>query len=325
MVRRNLERAIGGPEARREVVIWPTDSGQIPDGVQGFLVAYLSPDWDERRQPLERLVATCGAAPRRFKNALAVALPDRAPFDGARQAARTALAVESLLSKTSRHNFSAEQMAELRERATAANRKLTSLTGHAYERVAVPVGGEAGGIRFEEVSLSTVLAAGRGLHERVRDALSHHVFDRLTPARLAAVAKVNEQGVAWGERLAEDFFAYFELTKLWSLDAVRTAIAEGVSNGLFAYGVGVSADGHAFDVADPSLIRVHRPLAAEEVDLGAGAALLSLDEAEKLTRPPEPPPPPPPPPRRPQMGQSGGACRFRSTPRRTTCTRSTAP
>lgn len=174
--------------------------------------------------------------------------------------------------------------------------------GHAYERVAVPVGGEAGGIRFEEVSLSTVLAAGRGLHERVRDALSHHVFDRLTPARLAAVAQLNERGLAWGDRLADDFFAYFELTKLWSLDAVRTAIAEGVSNGLFAYGVGVSTDGHAFDVADPSLIRVHRSLPAEEVDLGAGAALLSLDEAEKLTRPPEPPRPPPPPPPPPPDG-----------------------
>ena len=305
VVRRNLERAIGGPDARHEAVVWPNDSGQIPDGVQGFRVAYLPPDWDERSQPLERLVATCGEAPRRFKNALALAIPDRATFNSARQVARTTLAVESLLSRTSRHNFSPEQVAELRERATAASRKLPSLMGHAYERVAVPVGGEAGGVRFEEVSLSTVLAAGRGLHERVRDALSHHVFDRLTPARLAAVAKLNERGVAWCERLAEDFFAYFELTKLWSLEAVRGAIAEGVSNGLFAYAVGVSGEGHALDVADKSLVRVHRQLAAEEVDLGAGAALLSVEEAEKLTRPPDLPPlppPPPPPPRPPPDG-----------------------
>src|SRR5439155_15153158 len=132
---------------------------------------------------------------------------------------------------------------ELKERAAGANRKLNSLMGQAYDRVVIPVGSDGtAGIRFDEVSLGTVLAAGRGLHERVREALAHQVFDRLTPARLAAVAKLKEQDVAWCDRLADNFFAYFELTKLWSIDALRGAIAEGVPSGLFAYRVGADGD-----------------------------------------------------------------------------------
>lgn len=283
VVRRNLEGALGGGRGQQEVVLWPADSGQIRDGIQAFLVAYLPPDWDERQQPLERLVGSCGDAPRKYKNALALALPDRATFDAARQAARTALAVESLLARTSRHNFSPEQTAELKERATAANRKLTSLMGHAYERIVLPVGssGDAG-LQLDDVSLGTVMAAGRQLHERVRDALGHQVFDRLTPARLAAVAKLSEHGVAYCEKLADDFFAYFELTKLWSVEPLREAIAEGVSSGLFAYAVGVSGEIGAVQVSDPALIRMRAHLSAEEVDLGSGAALLSLAVADSL-------------------------------------------
>jgi hypothetical protein len=288
VVRRNLEGALGGDRGHREIVLWPADSSQIRDGIQAFLVAYLPPDWDERKQPLERLVASCGDAPRKFKNALALALPDRATFDAARQAARTTMAVESLLSRTARHNFSAEQAAELKERATAANRKLTSLMGHAYERIVLPVGsnGDAG-LQLDDVGLGTVMAAGRQLHERVRDALSHQVFDRLTPARLAAVAKLNEHGAAYCEKLAEDFFAYFELTKLWSVAPLREAIAEGVSNGLFAYAVGVSGEPGAVTVSDPTLVRIRTHLSADEVDLGSGAALLSPQVADGLVAKPD--------------------------------------
>jgi len=286
VVRRNLEGALVDGRGQQEIVLWPADSNQIRDGIQTFLVAYLPPDWDERKQPLERFISNCGDAPRKFKNALALALPDRSTFDAARQAARTALAVESLLSRASRHNFSPEQSAELKDRAKAANRKLTSLMGQAYERIVLPVGTNGdSGLQLDDVSLGTVMSGGRQLHERVRDALGHQVFDRLTPARLAAVAKLNENGVAYCEKLADDFFAYFELTKLWSVDPVREAIAEGVTNGLFAYAVGVTGDADAVQVADPGLIRVRAHLSADEVDLGSGAALLSLSLADGLMSP----------------------------------------
>jgi Protein of unknown function (DUF499) len=283
VVRRNLETALDAKAFRQEVVLWPADSSGIRDGVRSFLVAYLSPTWDENRQPLSSLVSTCGAAPRRFKNGLALALPNPGTFDAARQAARTAMAVESLLSRASKQNFRPEQKEELQERATAANRKLTSVMGQAYERIALPMSSDgSNGLQFEFIDLTTILSAGRGLHERVREALSQQVFDRLTPGRLAAVARLSETGFARCEKLADDFFAYFELTKLWSLEALRASIAEGVSNGAFGYAVGVTADGNDPQVADRSLVRVRVPLRADEVDLGEGAAVLSVEVARQL-------------------------------------------
>ena len=282
IARASLESALG--DARREaMVLWPVDSAAIRDGVRAFQVAYLRPDWTPGHQALAELVRQCGDAPRRHKNGLALVEPDGQVFDQARQAARTKLAIEALLSRSSRHNFSPEQTEELRDRAKAADRRLASLMGQAYGRVAVPVGTDPeSGIRFETIDLGTILGGGRGLHERVREALSHQVFDRLTPARLAAVAHLGERGFAWCDDLAAHFFTFFELTKLWSLDPLRGAIAEGVEKGLFAYAVDVSAEEAELRVGDPSLIRSRQALMADEIDLGPGSALLGNTVADRL-------------------------------------------
>ena len=82
--------------------------------------------------------------------------------------------------------------------------------------------------------------------------------------------------------LAEHFFTFFELTKLWSLAPLREAIAEGVREGLFAYAVGISGEGAELRIADPALIKERVSLPPDEVDLGPGAALLSPETAAKL-------------------------------------------
>ncbi len=283
IVRRGLEGALGPGVRREEVVVWPADSAQVRDGVRSFQVAYLPPHWNEAREPLDALVLRCGEMPRKHKNGVAFTLPHSATFDGAREAARTTLAVESLISRSKHHNFSGEQVEELKERAGAARRRLSSLMSQSYDRVAVPVGVDSGeSVRFDRIDLGTILAGGRGLHERVRDALGHHVFDRLTPARLAAVAGLSNKGVARCDALAEHFFTFFELTKLWSLAALREAIAEGVREGLFAYAVGVSGEIAELRIADPALFKERGLLPPDEVDLGPGAALLSPETAAQL-------------------------------------------
>ena len=82
--------------------------------------------------------------------------------------------------------------------------------------------------------------------------------------------------------MSEHFFNFFELTKLWSLAALREAIAEGVREGLFAYAVGVSGEAAELRIADPALIKERGSLLTEELDLGPGAALLSLETAAQL-------------------------------------------
>jgi len=60
-----------------------------------------------------------------------------------------------------------------------------------------------------------------------------------------------------------------------------------VSNGLFAYAVGVSGEPGAVRVSDPTLVRIRTHLSADEVDLGSGAALLSLQVADGLVATPD--------------------------------------
>ncbi len=287
-VRSALERAIGGSSRSAEITIWPNGSEQVPDDGKRFKLIYLPPEWVEERSPLAAMVLKHGSAPRAYRNALAFVVPESSTFDTARQATRTMLACESLVARASKIGLAEEQKEELRGRAQAASRNLTTLVNQSYSRVAVPAGlveGKLEDVEFDTIDLGTVLGGGRPIHERVHDALANHVFDRLRPARLAELAKLTDRGFAWCEELADDVYRYFEMPKLWSPDALRAAIAEGVELGAFGYAVGASADGDELKVEAPTQVRLRDPLDQALVDLGAGCAVLSVTLADSLRLP----------------------------------------
>ena len=290
-VRSALERAIGGSSRSAEIAVWPNGSEQIPDDGKRFKLVYLPPDWVEERAPLAGMVLKHGSAPRTYRNALAFVVPEPSTFDSARQATRTLLACESLVGRASKIGLNEEQKEELRGRAKAASRNLTTLVNQAYARVAVPTGlvkGSLEDVEFDMIDLGTVLGGGRPIHERVHDALANQVFDQLRPARLAELGKLADRGFAWCEQLADHVYRYFEMPKLWSPDALRAAIAEGVELGAFGYAVGASADGDELKVEAPTQIRLHDPLDQALVDLGSGCAVLSVKLADYLRRPSTP-------------------------------------
>ena len=288
-VRRAVERAIGS--GGRSIAVWPKEPGQIADGVPEFVLAYLPPDADTSPSTLGRYVLEAGGKPRAHRNGVGLVTPTPVAADGARAAARASLAVESLLSRSSRHQFSDEQKGELKDRAKDAAKTLRTQASQLYDTILLPTGAGADGtVTFDTVDLSTVLAAGRSLSERVRDALAHHVFDSVTPARLVKLSRLGDRKVVPCSELAAGFFRYFEFTKLWNVAAVRAAIAKGVERSEFAYGVGVEIDGDRVRAEDVSLVHVDVAIPADEVDLGAGAALLTIDVARGLVVPNEPGP-----------------------------------
>ncbi|MGI8511992.1 MAG: DUF499 domain-containing protein, partial [Solirubrobacteraceae bacterium] len=194
-VRDRLEAALGaaGPE-RRHVVLWPASPAEVPDEGDAFRVAYLPPDWSPSSAPPERWVLDGSSGPRVNRNALCLVEPAPERFDAARAAARRALAVETLLAQGGKLQLSTEQRDELRERLGAAEQELRSALGHSYLRVQVPTGlADDGSIRFAARELATILAAGRGLHERVREALETHVAAKVFPAKVAALAELGEE------------------------------------------------------------------------------------------------------------------------------------
>lgn len=298
-LRERLEGALGasGPD-RRHVVLWPSSPSDVPDEGDAFHVVYLSPDWSPNAAPLERWVLDGSGGPRVNRNSLCLVEPASERFDSARAAARRALAVEELLAQGGKLQLSAEQRDELRERLGTADKELRSALGQSYLRVQVPTGlAEDGSIRFATRELSTILAAGRGLHERVREALATHVADKVYPAKIAALADLSdEREWRWVVEISRALPRFFDAPKVWTPAALALGITEGVQQGVFGYVASASArDDGSLEAPTPSAVRLREPLAAEQLGLGEGAIVLRAGLAERLRTPPDIAPPPPPP------------------------------
>lgn len=284
-LRASLEHKLAGGGTGREIVIWPDGPEQVKDEVQRFRVVYLHPEWSETKTSVSDFVA---AGNRKYKNGLAIALPSEASFDRARRATRQVMAIDRLTADKSRHGFDEHQIEELKERRAQAQSDLDGALREAYGQVLLPKGLSGQSVDFETVDLSTTLAVGRQLHDRVRGALENHVFDTLQPSKLKAIARLSERDAAPCEELVASVYTHFEMPRLWSPEAITTAVAKGVSDGLFGYCVDVELDIEIPRVKDPSLIRFRDEVSAGEIDLGPGAALLSPEFAGSFVEDEEP-------------------------------------
>jgi hypothetical protein len=229
------------------------------------------------------------------RNALCLVEPDPGRFDQARAAARRALAVEALLQGAIQ--ISPEQSEELAERLKAAEGELRSVLGQAYSRVQVPTAVTDEGVRFTSRELATVLAAGRGLHERVREALDTHVAAKLYPSKVAALAELGpEREWRWVDEIAHALAAFLDAPKVWFPAALAEGISDGVAQGAFGFAA-TATEGAAGELSLSSLssVRLREPLAADLVELGAGAVLMNVSLAESMSAPAGPPIPAPPP------------------------------
>ena len=140
--------------------------------------------------PLEGFVEQARSGPRRYQNALALVLPDGGQFDQARQATRSWLAAQSLLRQKTKYGFTPEQADELKEKADTSQRTAATAVSRGYATVVVPLKDRSGQAAYslESIDLRSLLTAGRSLHERVEDALSHRVFSTVTVDKLLALA-----------------------------------------------------------------------------------------------------------------------------------------
>ena len=274
-VRAELEKQLQGSMG---VALWPETPGGIADGRPMFTVAYLHPDWSEDRDPLPIFVEQAGkGSPRRYRNGLALVLPDKGQFDLARHAVRLRLAAESLLAQSRKYNFSIEQIEELREKSGNARRDGSAAIGAAYSTVTIPTRSRTGDTPYvlEPSDLRTMLAAGRSLHERVVDALGQRVFGSVTTAKIVALAGLGRErkAVACAD-LVDWFYSYYEFTKLWDERAIASAIASAVKLGELGYVVGLLRESEAISPRDARRVRLGERLTPDEVDLSDDAAIL---------------------------------------------------
>jgi hypothetical protein len=272
-------------------LVWPEDSGAIPDREPVFRVAYLDPDLagmsgDRLAAHLGGLVENAGARRRDYKNALVFAVPGAQALDRSRQAARMVQALKALDEdvRANRVVVQADQVNDLTERRKAAAAELEAAVDGMYQQVHVPVPDREGNdpYRLELVDLRAQLTAGRDVHRRIVEGLRKYVFDSVTPSRIVTLTRLgtDRDWVACDD-LVDWFFSYLDFPKLLDASAVRAAIAAGTID-TFGYVAGAIEQADRIEPTRPELVRVDRPTPADEIDMGSGCYVLSLETARSL-------------------------------------------
>ena len=310
-VREMLEKRLAGHQA---AVVWPVRSQDLPDEEPQFLVGYMPLEFAEQSKGEQEKLARdvlykYGERPRKYRNGVGLAIPDKKQIESIRRAVRYLLAIEKVDENRRQHRLTQDQLEQLRERRRSEEASAESSFRRIYDSVWLPR------IENGEISLERVEVGGRPLqatavHERIMELLTSagtpKVHGSVTPRKIVDRVKLGEP-IAEGEGLRmcirasevrDAFFSFISPPRLTHLSALRTAIARGVSDGLFAWYSGppplLGNDGR-FQVSRER-ITVGAPLTEEEIDFDSGFLLFptALPEVRQPPPPPGEPTQPPP-------------------------------
>jgi hypothetical protein len=286
-------------------VVWPGKSQDIPDEDPRFLVAYLPLEFagesksDQERQAKEYLLKY-GDRPRRYRNGLGLAIPDKKQIEALRRAVRYLLAIERVDAKKQQHRLTRDQLDQLKERKRTEEAAAESCFRDLYAAVWLPRV-ENGAIAIERVERGGRPLQATGIHERIMELLTSggtpRVHGRVTPRKIAERVKLGEPvstsespvlGIKVSEVL-ESFFRDIAPPRLESSNVLREGIARGVTEGTFAYTSGsppaLGPDGK-FQVGRDKLV-FGRTLAEDEVDFESGFIMVpaAIPEAAATAAP----------------------------------------
>jgi hypothetical protein len=285
-----LEAQLAG---HREVVVWPERSLDIPDQQPLFLVAYLPLEFaEESREEQERRArdyfSRCGDKPRRYRNGLGLAIPDKKQIEGLRRAVRYLLAIERVEGRKQQLRLTRDQLDQLNERKRTEQAAAMAALRDLYTAVWLPRM-EGGQIEIERVERSGRPLQATGVHERIMELLIRdripRVYESVTPHKIIERVRLGEPvaqdqppvlGIPTAEVL-ESFFRDLAPPRITSADVLRKAIVRGVSEGIFGYASGgtpaLGPDGK-FQIA-PDKVTLGRQLREDEIDLESGFLMLA--------------------------------------------------
>jgi hypothetical protein len=269
-------------------VVWPGKSQDIPDEDPRFLVAYLPPDFAgegtaEQERQAKELLTKYGDRPRRYRNGLGLAIPDKKQIEPLRRAVRYLLAIERVEAKKQQLRLTKDQQDQLRERRRTEEAAAESSFRDLYAAVWLPRV-DGGGLEVERVERGGRPLQATGIQQRIMELLTSVGTPRLhgsvTPRKIAERVKLGERvpegetpvlGIKTSEVL-ESFFRDIAPPRLESSSVLRKSLARGVTEGTFAYTSGsqpaLGPDGKFQVSRDKVLVR--RTLAEDEVDFESG-------------------------------------------------------
>lgn len=291
----------------RSAIIWPEKSMDIPDKDPSFLIAYLPLTFSDkpkktREEEARTLLGTYGQTPRRYRNGLALAVPDRDQVASLRRSVRYLLAIEAVKHKAKQYNLTEAQKSQLKEREATEKASAEAAFLKLYLEVWLPkmVNGQ---IELEPVTvggrpLQTTLNEKKqaNIQARVMELLTHmqpKVFASLTPGKIVTAFHLGEgappvMGLKTAE-IVDGFFSFPGFTRLTEAGVIQKAIARGVQEGTFGYYSGtppvMGPDG-TYQV-DAQKVAYRRQVDADEIDLELG--FIMLPAAIPTGQPAEPP------------------------------------
>ncbi len=297
---------------RTAAILWPRTSDTIPDREPRFLLAYLPLDFamlgdTAQEQQARELLTQYGDPPRRYRNGLGLAIPERDQVEPLRRAMSYLKAIERVRGKRKSFNLTTAQMRQLKERERTENAKFESAIRSLYQSIWLPAVGEQG-LEIEKVSLAGRPLQSQGIHERLMELLTEilppRLFTSVTPEKIVELMRLGEgkEPVLFvsTDQVVKSFYGVPGFPRLESEAALRQAIAEGVREGIFGY-VGRTGQAEMDQLKEklsylvsPKVAYIGADLPEGKVDLSS--AFIVLPQAIEREAPPTPEPPGPLPP-----------------------------
>jgi hypothetical protein len=269
-------------------VVWPAKSHDIPDEDPRFLVAYLplefaAEDKTEQKRRAKEFLSKYGDRPRRFRNGIGLAVPQKKQIEAIRRAVRYLLAIDRVEAKKQQLRLTKDQLEQLKERKRTEQAAAESCFRELYTAVWLPRV-QSGEIEIEKLERGGRPLQATGVHERVMELLTSvgtpRIHGSVTPRKIAERVKLGESVAEGGPPILgvrvsdvlETFYRDIAPPRLESGFALRNGIARGIAEGAFAYTSGgtpdVNDDGKFQISRDRVLIR--EPVAEDEIDFDSG-------------------------------------------------------
>lgn len=273
-------------------IVWPAKSQDVPDEDPRLLVAYLPLEFtadgkaDQDRQAKDFLTKY-GDRPRRYRNGLGLAIPEKKQIEALRRAVRYLLAIDRVDAKKQQLRLTKDQLDQLRERKRTEQAAAESCFRELYTSVWLPrvQGGE---LEIEKVERGGRPLQATGIHERIMELLTSvgtpRIHGSVTPLKIAQRVRLGEplsegeppiMGIKSSDVL-ESFFRDISPPRLESSSVLRKGIARGISEGAFAYAIVESPvlgpDGK-YQVNRNKVI-MGRALAEDEIDFDSGFIMM---------------------------------------------------
>ena len=273
-------------------IVWPTKSQDIPDEDPRFLVAYLPLEFAaegkaEQEHQAKDSLTKYGDRPRRFRNGLGLAIPEKRQIEALRRAVRYLLAIDRVETKRQQLRLSKDQLDQLRERKRTEQAAAESCFRELYTAVWLPRV-QDGELEMEKVERGGRPLQATGVHERIMELLTNvgtpRIHGTVTPRKIAERVRLGESlgegeppllGIKASDVL-ESFFRDIAPPRLESASVLCKGIVRGVSEGVFAYtsgGSSVLGPNGKYQVNRDKVI-LGSSLADDEIDFDSGFLMM---------------------------------------------------